>query len=63
MEGMHVCHREIRSVSEIRQKDIIMAIFIFPLLLLVILICALWFHDVQYRRQEVRTGQETKPIL
>ncbi len=63
MEGMHVRHCEIRSVSEIQQKDIIMAMFIFPLLLLVILVYALWFHDVQYRRQEVRTGQETKPIL
>ncbi len=40
-----------------------MAMFIFPLLLLVILVCALWFHDVQYRRQEMHTGKETKPIL
>ena len=25
-----------------------MAMFIFPFLLLVILLCALWFHDVRY---------------
>jgi len=40
-----------------------MAMFILPLLLLLILVCALWFHDVEYRRQEVRTGKATKPIL
>jgi len=40
-----------------------MEVFVFSLLLLVVLVCALWFHDVQYRHQEVRAGKETKPIL
>jgi hypothetical protein len=40
-----------------------MSVFMLPFLLLLILLDALWFHDVRYHLQEAHAGKITQPML
>jgi hypothetical protein len=60
MEGTSITVRK-KCVEHTTGKDTSMSVFILPLLLLVILLDALWFHDVRYQRQYL--GTATKPML
>jgi hypothetical protein len=40
-----------------------MSVVMLPFLLLVILLDALWFHDVRYQLQEAHAGKITQPML
>ena len=52
-----------QRVWKITAKDSSMELFLLPLALAMILVWALWLHDVRYQRQEAHAGNETTPIL
>jgi hypothetical protein len=52
-----------KCVWNTTEKDTSMSVVMLPFLFLVILLDALWFHDVRYQRQEAHAGKITKPML